>query len=76
MSKTTLFSAAAVIALIIATYFVLFQNQNETQAPIVDPTCGPGYELVGEGCMTHDEACKLQGDNFFYDISEERCLPR
>lgn len=57
-------------------YVVLFQNQNETMSPIVDPQCEAGYTLVGEGCMTLQEACELQGDNYYYDISEEKCLPR
>lgn len=60
-------------AIIIAAYF-LFQNQ-EVQAPIVDPKCEPGYELVGEGCIPAKDACELQGDQYHYHESTEECHP-
>jgi hypothetical protein len=63
------------IALGVGLIFFLF-GADSAPAPIVDEACPTGYTLVGEGCVTLQEACELQGDNYFYDISEEKCLPR
>lgn len=71
MTKTILVICVA-IAIGAVAYVVLFQNQG--MAPIVDEACPAGYERVGEGCITHQEACELQGDNYFYDVSEKKCL--
>ena len=71
MSKT-IFAICVAIAIGAVMYVVVFQNKNET--PIVDEACPNGYERVGEGCMTHQEACELQGDNYFYDVSASICI--
>lgn len=73
MSKTNLICALAIIALVIAGYFMFFQQQ-EDRGPITDPKCAAGYTVVGEGCVTLKEACELQGDNYYYDVSEGKCL--
>lgn len=69
-------SIAVAIVIAVAAYVVLFSNTEVALAPIVDEACPTGTERVGEGCISHQEACELQGDNFFYDISEKKCLPR
>lgn len=73
MNKTIVIIGVAVAVAIAA--YVLLGNQGTAQAPIVDPVCGEGYELVGEGCMTHQEACELQGDGYRYHEDTERCDP-
>ncbi len=75
MNRTFLGIALAVL-IAVAAYVVLFSNTEVALAPIVDEACPTGTERVGEGCISHQEACELQGDNFFYDISEKKCLPR
>lgn len=74
MNKTIVIGLTAV-AIAVAAYVVLFNN-NQAQAPIVDAECPRGYELVGEGCMTHDDACALAGDQYSYDEATEECLVR
>lgn len=74
MTKTTI-TAVIAIAIVAALVFFVF-GKDVAHAPIVDPTCEPGYELVGEGCITHDEACKLQGDQYYFDEAAQECLTR
>jgi hypothetical protein len=74
MNKITI---AVLIALAVAiAAFVLFGKQNVAQAPIVDPECPEGYELVGEGCVSAKEACELGGDQYYFDEAKEQCLTR
>lgn len=72
MNKPLVFSLTAV-AIAVAAYVVFFTD-NRAMAPIVDPECPRGYELVGEGCMTHEDACALQGDNYSYDEVLGECV--
>ncbi len=73
MPKTAI-SVGVVVAIGIAIYFAIFVNSAE--APIIDPTCEPGYELVGEGCIPASEACELRGDQYYFDESKQECLMR
>lgn len=74
MNKITI---AVLIALALAiAAFVLFGKQNVAQAPILDPQCPEGYELVGEGCISAEEACELGGDQYYFDEAKEQCLSR
>jgi hypothetical protein len=75
MNKTAAGISIA-IALAVASFFVLFGKQNEAQAPIVDPTCEPGYTLIGEGCISLKDACELQGNQYYFDEASEQCLTR
>ena len=68
-------SVLITIALVVAA-FVLFGKRNVAQAPIVDPTCEPGYTLVGEGCISLKDACELQGNRYYFDEATEQCLMR
>jgi len=74
MNKTAI-AVLIAIALVVAAV-VLFGKQNVAQAPIVDPICEPGYELVGEGCIPAKEACELGGDQYYFDEATEECLTR
>ncbi|MFZ2555308.1 MAG: hypothetical protein WAZ27_02180 [Minisyncoccia bacterium] len=63
------------VALAVAAYVLLF-SPNDAQAPIVDPTCQPGYVLVGEGCMPVKDACELGGDGYYFDEAQQECVSR
>ncbi len=74
MSKTT---AVAIITVMLGFVFILLmigRADAPEMAPIVDPICAPGYELVGEGCISTKEACEIQGDNYYFDEEQRRCL--
>jgi hypothetical protein len=75
MNKTIV-AVLIALAVAIAAFFVLFGKQEVAQAPIVDPQCPEGYELVGEGCMTAKEACELGGDQYYFDEAKEQCFSR
>jgi hypothetical protein len=71
-----------IVALGIAGFFLFGQNavtpsehSTNTQAPIVDPMCEPGYERVGEGCIPSKEACEMQGDEYHYHEENGECHP-
>jgi len=72
--KTTIISVGVAIAIGVVLYVALFSNKNEELPPIVDPTCGPGYVLVGEGCITLREECDLRGDDYVFAESAQACI--
>ncbi len=73
MAKTAAIIAVAVLG--IGLVFLMFGKTDAPEmAPIVDPTCEPGTERVGEGCMPLKDACEIQGDNYYFDESQQKCL--
>lgn len=82
MNKIGLWICVAA-ALAAVMYVVVFRDDEpqapvvatqEIQAPIVDPICEPGYELVGEGCIPASEACELGGDDYYFDEATQECV--
>ena len=39
-----------------------------------EEACPTGTERIGEGCISHKEACELQGDQYHYDTATQKCL--
>lgn len=72
MQKTAIVVRIAT-ALGIVLVFLLF-GRDSAQAPIIDPKCAAGYELVGEGCIPEKETCELRGDEYHYDETKQECL--
>jgi len=75
MNKT-LITVLIVLALAVASYFILFGNEDVAQAPIVDEACQAGYTRLGEGCVTLKEACEAGGDQYYFDEAQQECLTR
>ena len=75
MNTGSTFSLVLAVAVFVGIFAVLALKPVDSLPPIIDPTCEPGYVLVGEGCMTEQEACELQGDQYVFDESIPGCIP-
>lgn len=61
------------VAIGAALVFFMFGKDTVSEFVATDE-CPAGYEVVGEGCMTHEDACELQGDDYSFDEMSEECV--
>lgn len=74
MNTGSTFSLILATAVFLGIFVILALKPDDSLPPIIDPTCEPGYTLVGEGCMTNAEACQLQGDGYVFDEAIQDCV--
>lgn len=67
-------SLIVLILILIGIFVGLALKPDDSLPPIIDPTCEPGYELVGEGCLPMSEVCALQGDGYVFDEGTQSCV--
>lgn len=74
MKTGSTFSLILAIAVFVGIFAVLGLKPDDSLPPIIDPTCEPGYQLVGEGCLPMSEVCELQGDGYVFDEATQSCV--
>lgn len=67
-------SLVVLILILLGIFVGLALKPSDSLPPIIDPTCEPGYTLVGEGCMPNADVCQLQGDGYVFDEATQDCV--